>query len=219
MDSPQPRSFKPATPLGVLGKLPTELRLEIFGHLDYSSSILLAATNRYYRDLIDPSALPEIDKVNSIKRVEWYGQHCGDDIGFACFQCYRVRKRKHFNSNEVEGWFRKSPLSGINPKFQLRVCLDCGDRLVILSHGSRAPVVERDFSRLRWVCDICDNYPNTLSNWGCTHCDHCVRGLWDTHEFLKPACPKCENGLLRGYGSIAKCIALSMKMPVSDDDE
>lgn len=76
---------------GLIGALPGELQNQIFDYLDYPSAIFLAATNRYFRSIIDPVALvSDEDKICFLKYAESY---MVEDLGveMACLKCFKIR--------------------------------------------------------------------------------------------------------------------------------
>ncbi|KAK8254129.1 hypothetical protein IWZ00DRAFT_220664 [Phyllosticta capitalensis] len=93
------------TQLGTLGKLPVELRLEIFKQLDYGSAIFLAATNRYFRSMIDPlSQISDADKTAFLRRAEHFAQHePPSGKGLACYGCFRVKQENLFEPGLYSG--------------------------------------------------------------------------------------------------------------------
>ncbi|KAK8254158.1 hypothetical protein IWZ00DRAFT_552496 [Phyllosticta capitalensis] len=85
---------RPATELGVFGKLPVELLLEIYDHLDYDAAIFFAATNKFWRDHIEPTSMSDETKKLFLDRAMRFRQHNGrlSESSFACYGCWRMRK-------------------------------------------------------------------------------------------------------------------------------
>ncbi|KAK8179085.1 hypothetical protein BC567DRAFT_294853 [Phyllosticta citribraziliensis] len=82
------------TERGFFGKLPMEMMLAIFEHLEYGSAIFLAATNHYFRSLVDPIAV--VSEERKAKFVYYSEVFKRREFGYACFGCYRLRPEQCF---------------------------------------------------------------------------------------------------------------------------
>ncbi|KAK8195697.1 uncharacterized protein BKA78DRAFT_294209 [Phyllosticta capitalensis] len=196
------------TEQGVFGELPAEVRLEIFEQLDYGSTLFLAATNCYYRSSLDPLSLSDEKKVAFLRQAEWFQQHhdtSGPDAGFACTECFKVKKRHHFHGAQITGCGRKVPPHLVSAEFDkngyippTRQCVECSKKFDIFFHGLEARVVRpQDGSAAKWLCGKCSTSFKS-SHWGCRSCGSCVHLFRDYPLSHSPRCPICKEWLLEG---------------------
>ncbi|KAK8195462.1 uncharacterized protein BKA78DRAFT_105544 [Phyllosticta capitalensis] len=191
------------TQLGTLGKLPVELRLEIFKQLDYGSAIFLAATNRYFRSMIDPlSQISDADKTAFLRRAEHFAQHePPSGKGLACYGCFRVKQENLFEPGLYSG-FRKLPPPQLDRGHDFRdrdppwqFCVACAQEPKVFYHGAWAIYAMGIHGIQVWSCDICNMSGATqLHPKGCGRCGHCVVEF-KTASFPN-MCPTCKGSLL-----------------------
>ena len=95
--------------------LPAELQLEVFGCLEYPSTIMLFQTNIYFNATIDPQARPSAVKAAFVKKAQCWKKHDKNmhfyaginevkgtiTVGYACFTCYRIRPMHAFAARQI----------------------------------------------------------------------------------------------------------------------
>lgn len=214
-----PAEFKfsePPTEPGLFGKLPVELRLLIFHEFDYGSAIFFAATNHYYKGLIDPLALvSDEDKVIFIREAEHYPQHAKcftppdfHNKSFACSGCFRVKRAQHFDNTLPPDYEKLPPPhldveeDGIERRPSWQFCNDCAETPRVYSHGPEVSIGSRS-----WSCKVCMeqqwvNY--NIWNCGCLHCRHCV--VWFKDSPHPKVCPTCKRDVVTGLVALEKPI-------------
>ncbi|KAK8195467.1 uncharacterized protein BKA78DRAFT_367326 [Phyllosticta capitalensis] len=228
-----------ATEQGFFGKLPAELRLEIFKRLDYGSVIFLAATNHYRRRQIDPLTLvPEHQKMDFITQAQEFKRHkfelaesrtligsagfgrdWSENEGFACGNCFRVKKTTTFPSDELpkvdfdieeEEIEKPPPYRPFLGQPPTRLCKDCKQILEkprTYADGSRAWLIKwlifREFIQQikegpLWYWETCEErqVKDTrirANHFGCSTCRLC---FWTPPQI--DSCPQCNNKLVEG---------------------
>ncbi|KAK8254134.1 hypothetical protein IWZ00DRAFT_503053 [Phyllosticta capitalensis] len=210
----------PATELGMFGRLPVELRLEILNRLDYGSAIFLAATNKYWRYQVDPVALvSQYWKAVFVMQAELFNQHnhgrpkarvtqpgwsymlwadWDANEGFGCRKCFRIKKNSEFSIYDKP--HGRKPNRSSCPAF----CNDCVEELSehkVFSHGPRARVIKQARTYyapqgLVWYCEVCEErdksvYKHSFERAGCPACNLCVQNLRSLF------CSKCGHELIR----------------------
>ncbi|KAK7533751.1 uncharacterized protein J3D65DRAFT_700120 [Phyllosticta citribraziliensis] len=191
------------TERGIFGKLPMELMLEVLGHLQYDAAIFLAATNHYYRRLVDPlTVVSEERKLEFLARAEYFQQHMRIPYGFAaCFWCYRVKKVRHyFEQINQPSDYHNVPFSCSGP---WQICSDCQQVPQVLSHPKAfAKVVQvgSETTFLKWNCETCEGSDSqnqeltcAIVHGGCARCGHCI--IQHDHP-LATKCPTCEEDIV-----------------------
>ncbi|KAK7631887.1 hypothetical protein IWX48DRAFT_653215 [Phyllosticta citricarpa] len=95
-----------------LRALPGELQNLIFENLDYPSAISLAATGRYFRNVVNPATqVPAEDKVAFLRYLVLKEEN--DEVG-ACLGCFRIKQLMDVSMPCPE-----------NPVARVRWCQDC----------------------------------------------------------------------------------------------
>ncbi|KAK8237805.1 hypothetical protein HDK77DRAFT_169271 [Phyllosticta capitalensis] len=215
----------PATELGMFGRLPVELRLEILNRLDYGSAIFLAATNKYWRYQVDPVALvSQYWKAVFVTQAELFNQHnhgrtkarvtqpgssymlwadWDANEGFGCRNGFCIKKNSEFSIDE------KPPRRKDNLRSSPGFCNECVKELSehkVYSHGPRARVIERagtyDTPRqdFVWYCEVCEERDKSIlkhsfGRAGCQVCHLCVQNLRSLY------CSKCGHELIPSENS------------------
>ncbi|KAK7546330.1 hypothetical protein IWX50DRAFT_692791 [Phyllosticta citricarpa] len=180
---------------GLFSRLPGELQNQIFLHLDSLSALFLPATNRYFRDVINPPVSTRAERLTCLREQELLP---GKDDYFGCTKCWLLKPRSAFGSPQV----RKRRAKGHSQSHK-RFCKDCGVSKRIYTPGTfvefSAPADSGSVEargtyawqccggslQLRKICEICGG------------CELCAL----SRSFCFPSCKQCssEGYCLRGW--------------------
>ena len=190
-----------ATPAGILGLIPREIKIMILSKLDYGTALKLQMTSTYYRDhnAIKPQDMTWNSKAAFIRAAEKYPIHCGLKLannkqqGYGCFGCFKIKP-----ASEFEEWHLEKQKKG-SKDAKKRLCLDCE----IKTYGFLPSHKIYDGNgELKYFCVPCNGFKGGLH---CAVCNMCSDCLELPKKYSMPGCPRCKCKTARLQGISPYC--------------